>query len=491
MAQQNAIINGSLTFTGTSAGSVVIQAQSLGSNLTLNLPNTLPVQNQLLSVASVAGNLVTLSWASPSSQGSGGGSGTVTSVALTAPAIFSVAGSPVTTSGTLALTLATQSANTVWAGPATGAAAAPTFRALVAADIPALPYLSNTTVLAGSIGPVTHQWVNTYNASTGAFTTSQPQFSDIAGSLSLSVLSSGGASTGQVLTYNGTAWAPAAGGGGAVSSVFGRTGAVVATSGDYTVDQVTGAAPLASPTFTGTINGGAANFAQLQASGLNSTGTGFEILDSSTTGLSIVEEGTGGISVQASTGGFSINTTSGVYAFDVEGNGMSLATGNGTITISNTGAIGLSPFTGQGVTISGSLTTPDGVTYATTAPTTGQVLTATSATAAHWATPASGPTLYDSQGDAAAAGDNHIASGTATLSAGTATVSLTGASAFANYYVVQLTYGSAPGGTPPAVLYPTAQTGSGFTINSTDATDSTSVINWTAIGTGHHSAPAS
>lgn len=44
----------------------------------------------------------------------------------------------------------------------------------------------------------------------------------------------------------------APGGGGAVSSVFGRTGAVAATSGDYTVAQVTGAAPLASPTFTGT-----------------------------------------------------------------------------------------------------------------------------------------------------------------------------------------------------------------------------------------------
>jgi hypothetical protein len=38
----------------------------------------------------------------------------------------------------------------------------------------------------------------------------------------------------------------------AVSSVFGRTGVVTATSGDYTVSQVTGAAPTASPTFTGT-----------------------------------------------------------------------------------------------------------------------------------------------------------------------------------------------------------------------------------------------
>ena len=63
--------------------------------------------------------------------------GTVTSVALTMPSnVFDVAGSPITTSGTLAVTLDTQSANTVFSGPTTGAAATPTFRALVAADIP-------------------------------------------------------------------------------------------------------------------------------------------------------------------------------------------------------------------------------------------------------------------------------------------------------------------------------------------------------------------
>lgn len=65
------------------------------------------------------------------------GGGTVTSVGLSLPAIFSVSGSPVTTSGTLTGSLATQSANTIFAGPATGAAAAPTFRSLVAADLPA------------------------------------------------------------------------------------------------------------------------------------------------------------------------------------------------------------------------------------------------------------------------------------------------------------------------------------------------------------------
>lgn len=90
------------------------------------------------------------------------GSGTVTSVALSAPAIFSVAGSPVTTTGTLAVTLANQTANTIWSGPNTGAAAAPTFRAMVNADLP----LSG--VAAGTYPSVT---VNTRGVVTAASAT--------------------------------------------------------------------------------------------------------------------------------------------------------------------------------------------------------------------------------------------------------------------------------------------------------------------------------
>jgi hypothetical protein len=65
--------------------------------------------------------------------------GTVSSVGLTVPAWQSVAGSPVTGAGTLAITDNTQPANEVFAGPATGSPAAPAFRALVAADIPSVP----------------------------------------------------------------------------------------------------------------------------------------------------------------------------------------------------------------------------------------------------------------------------------------------------------------------------------------------------------------
>ena len=82
----------------------------------------------------------------------GSGTGTVTSAALTVPSIFSVSGSPITTAGTFAVTLANQSANQVWAGPTGGGAAAPTFRSLVAADIPALSYGTGTvTIVALSL----------------------------------------------------------------------------------------------------------------------------------------------------------------------------------------------------------------------------------------------------------------------------------------------------------------------------------------------------
>jgi len=66
----------------------------------------------------------------------GGGSGTVTSVGLSLPAIFSVSGTPVTSSGTLNGALATQSANRAFLGPTSGGAAIPTFRAIVDDDVP-------------------------------------------------------------------------------------------------------------------------------------------------------------------------------------------------------------------------------------------------------------------------------------------------------------------------------------------------------------------
>lgn len=84
-----------------------------------------------------------------------GGSGTVTSVAMTVPSFLSVSGSPITTSGTLAVSLATQTANTVFAGPSSGGAATPTFRALIPADYADPAWTSWTPTITLSAGTPT------------------------------------------------------------------------------------------------------------------------------------------------------------------------------------------------------------------------------------------------------------------------------------------------------------------------------------------------
>jgi len=83
----------------------------------------------------------------------------VTSVGLALPSIFTVSGSPVTTTGTLTGTLATQAANTVFAGPVSGGNATPTFRTL------ALDEMSDVVITSPSTNQVVAyngtNWVNT------------------------------------------------------------------------------------------------------------------------------------------------------------------------------------------------------------------------------------------------------------------------------------------------------------------------------------------
>lgn len=107
------------------------------SNLTINRALISDGAGKVAVSVTTSGELAFVSGVTSSiqTQLNAKGSGTVTSVALTTPAFLNVAGSPITTSGTLAVTLANQTANTIFAGPTTGGAAAPTFRAFVAADL--------------------------------------------------------------------------------------------------------------------------------------------------------------------------------------------------------------------------------------------------------------------------------------------------------------------------------------------------------------------
>ena len=93
----------------------------------------------------------------------GAGLGTVTSVGLTLPNIFTVTNSPVTTTGSLTATLASQSANRLFASP-NGSAGQPTFRSLVAADLGAIvvPIANGGTGLAS---PILNNYVLASNGS--------------------------------------------------------------------------------------------------------------------------------------------------------------------------------------------------------------------------------------------------------------------------------------------------------------------------------------
>jgi len=83
----------------------------------------------------------------------GTGGGTVTSVAFVGDGtvLSSTPSTPVTSSGNIPATLLTQAANLVFAGPTSGAAAAPTFRALVAAYIPSGYIWSNFGAAAANL----------------------------------------------------------------------------------------------------------------------------------------------------------------------------------------------------------------------------------------------------------------------------------------------------------------------------------------------------
>ena len=110
----------------------------LGSSST-----TTPVQEITLgSGLSISGTTLTAT----------GTGGTVTSVGLSLPSFISVSNSPVTGSGVLTGTLASQTGNTVFAAP-DGSDGAPIFRTLTSADIPNLPWSKITagkpTTLAG------------------------------------------------------------------------------------------------------------------------------------------------------------------------------------------------------------------------------------------------------------------------------------------------------------------------------------------------------
>lgn len=106
-------------------------------------------QSQLFGdVVLIAGTNATLSQSGQTITFSA--SGSVSSVSLVMPSIFSVVGSPITDTGTFSVTLVAETGNTFFAGPATGGTGIPGFRSLVALDLAGL--VVSSIAASGSSG---------------------------------------------------------------------------------------------------------------------------------------------------------------------------------------------------------------------------------------------------------------------------------------------------------------------------------------------------
>ena len=226
--------------------------------------------------------------------GSSYGTGTVTSVGLSLPAIFTVSGSPVTTTGTLTANLASQTANYFFAAP-DGSAGAPTFRAIVATDVPTLNQnttgtASNVTgivavanggtgtatpaLVAGTNVSITGTWPNqTINSSNPGGTVTSvaatvPSFLSISGS---PITSSGTLA----ITYSGTALPIANGGTGETTAAAAFNAlSPVTTTGDLIIGNGTNSAtrlPIGATNYVLTSNGTTATWAVASGSGATIT----------------------------------------------------------------------------------------------------------------------------------------------------------------------------------------------------------------------------
>ena len=162
-----------LSFTGgpiTSSGTLTLTGvPTLAANLQGGAANRIPYQSATDTTSFIASPSVVdtfLKWnGSAYEWASLAGAGTVTSVALSLPSDFTVTGSPITSAGTLSGAWASQTANKFLASP-DGTSGTPSFRAIVAADVPTLNQnttgnaataTTSTNIAGGAAGSIPYQ----------------------------------------------------------------------------------------------------------------------------------------------------------------------------------------------------------------------------------------------------------------------------------------------------------------------------------------------
>ena len=338
-------ITGGKTFSGSVA---------LGSSATATTPATSDNTTTVATTAYV--------------KAQGYGTGSVSSVGLSLPAIFTVSGSPVTGSGTLSATLASQTANQVWAAP-NGTAGSPTFRALVAADIPNLDTSKLTT---GTLGIARGGTGSTDGSITGT------------GALTYTA---GGTNTNINLVPNGTGTVDVASK--RITNVATPTQATDAVNKSYADSLATGldvkqsvrAASTANVTVTYNATGGTSTRGQITAApntldGVTLAANDRILLKNQTTGaqngvwvVSTLGTGANGVWDRATDFDSDAEVSSGAFTFVEEGTGNTdtgwVLTTNNPITIGGASgtALTFAQFSGAGSFTAGAGLTQTGTTF--------------------------------------------------------------------------------------------------------------------------------
>jgi len=265
------------TWSTLTSGTSILYGDGLGgfSNVTIGT-----------GVSFVAGTL--------SATGSGG---TVTSVTGTSPVVSSGGTTPaISLAAAYGDTLnpyAAKTANYVLAGPTTGAAAAPTFRALVATDIPSLSYVTSVSFTGGIVtvaNPTTTPAFTIAGTSGGVpYFSSTSTWASSAALAANAIVLGGGAGAAPATTTTGTGVVTALGVNTGTAGAFVVNGGALGTPSSGTVTNLTGTASI---NINGTVGATTANTGAFT----NITGSAnaiIEVTDNTNAALRITQLGTG------------------------------------------------------------------------------------------------------------------------------------------------------------------------------------------------------
>jgi hypothetical protein len=303
VATQTWVINTPNPLSTILAVSQVNTTQAIAANYLLPL-------NQIATTGAQNGYVIEMTGSGPAWQpnagSGGGGSGTVTSVGMTLPSWLSVTGSPVTTSGTLAVTATTgQTANEFLATP-NGTTGAMGLRSIVGADLPN----PSASTLGGieSFAAQSHEWLNAISTS-GVPSATQPASTDLSDTANLATNAqnftagaftydfSGGAHT--LPSKKGTtASKPATC---TVGEEYFATDATAGQNKFYCTATNTWTQQTGGTGGSGTVNSGTAGHLPYYAASGTSVSNDANLDDGATTANTLTYAGTGGIAAPAFT----------------------------------------------------------------------------------------------------------------------------------------------------------------------------------------------